>query len=885
MYYGSNEFNSIVDTPNGQALKNHLIFSGKTINNIKSIRYYGGSNISDDIAIGTAVSAYVEVSLYDDSDFSNSEFQLMQSVQLANGSREYMPIGFFTPRRPDVDDEQITFTAYDRMHLFNVPYHSQLTYPATSDAVIDEICEICGVELGTPITEPITIPGHIMGYTCREMLGYVAGLHGYFACIDRYGKLNLRWYSSTPIEKQLKLVYSFEKSQSNYTVELLKMIKNSETSYLVGTGSVILNYSNPYATQAFAESVHSKINGFTFRPGEMVMLDDARVDPWDVIKVVDLEDKEYLIPCMQIEHNFDDGTTRIQSVGATETERNHPFEGPMIQYLNRMATELLTVNKLVANSVTVQYLEANYVATNQLDAVKAEIEEAVIGSVSADFADIRFANIDVANIDKTNIGLLFAEVGLLTSATIVEGHVTGFLNSVEINANSVTAGTLSVDRLVFRGSEKSIVYELNNITGALQAVQGDTLNGEILTSRSITVDKIVAKSITANEIASKTITANEIMANSITGNEIAANSITADKLNVKELSALNATIGGIDIGSQGLYYSGSSATDGFGFFRSNTHADAGSYIILHAGANYLNISSAPFKVYQNGNVVANNIKASNADITGKVTATSGSFTGEIKASKIEGSTLTSLKGDTDGFEGPEKIEIADGKIKFGIYIANSQGYATYSMYLEEDDTGYAGQLVVPPFAKVNSNGTITGKGTLELKTVGNASNLILHNNYDRKAYIRIDESQLLWFIPHTSSGFDTANSASLELTTGKFYANDFISRVTGANLNSLAQNTDGKFILPNGLKICWGWTSTTYLSGYFRRGVVTFPVTYTNPPIVVTTDWIYNQDDIDVRVTTSIRQYSTTGCHVWAKDPGGGLANRNVDINWIAIGY
>ena len=82
-----------------------------------------------------------------------------------------------------------------------------------------------------------------------------------------------------------------------------------------------------------------------------------------------------------------------------------------------------------------------------------------------------------------------------------------------------------------------LVYALNNITGALQAQNVDTLNGEILSDRTITADKIVAKAITANEIAAKSITANEIASNTITGNEIKANTITASNIAAKSLTA------------------------------------------------------------------------------------------------------------------------------------------------------------------------------------------------------------------------------------------------------------------------------------------------------------------------------------------------------------
>ncbi|MFQ9153686.1 MAG: hypothetical protein ACLR6B_22105 [Blautia sp.] len=124
-------------------------------------------------------------------------------------------------------------------------------------------------------------------------------------------------------------------------------------------------------------------------------------------------------------------------------------------------------------------------------------------------ADIKYATIDLANIKNGSIKTAMIDVGAVNTAQIADGSITD-AKIVELTANKITAGTLSVERLEIRGSDRSIVYALNNITGALQSQNVDTLNGEILTPRTITADKIVAQSITGNEIAAKAILANHI---------------------------------------------------------------------------------------------------------------------------------------------------------------------------------------------------------------------------------------------------------------------------------------------------------------------------------------------------------------------------------------
>jgi len=188
-----------------------------------------------------------------------------------------------------------------------------------------------------------------------------------------------------------------------------------------------------------------------------------------------------------------------------------------------------------------------------LDDIKARVGSLDVTYLKATEADIKYATIDLANIKEGCIKSAMIDTGAVNTAQIADGSITD-AKIVDLTANKITAGTLSVERLEVRGTQNSIVYAINNISGALQAQNVDTINGETLTERTITADKIVANAITASEIASRTITANEIVAGTITSNEIKANSIvaesiasgaiTADKIDVNDLFAQDITATG-----------------------------------------------------------------------------------------------------------------------------------------------------------------------------------------------------------------------------------------------------------------------------------------------------------------------------------------------------
>lgn len=569
---GSDKFNELISQPGSQSLKTRMVFSEFNIEDVINLKYFGGSNNSDNINVGTTTMAYVEAEVSSDKILTNQEF-LLEAGFLINGEYEYAPLGYFTVQLPE-DDETISFKAYDRMQKFEKPYNSSLTFPIADSNVVNEICSLCGIELATPITNPIIISEIPQGYTCREILGYIAGIHGFFACIDRYGKLNLRWYSTTPIEKQLSIIWSLNKSQSDFSVSKVTMAKDSETIYTSGTGVIGIETSNPLATQSVTNNVYNALNGYTYRPCEISMLDDIRLDPWDLIKVVYFDGTTYLVPVMKLEQNFTSGETVISAFGKTEVESEYSYQGPLTNAIERTATELLIANRVIATKVDAEWVEANTITVTELEATNARIDSLEANSLTVAEADIRYAditlgNIDTANINKANIGLLFSEVGLLTSATIEEGHVTGYLDSVKVNANSITAGTLSTDRLIIRNPSdptKSIIYEINNISGALQAVQGNTLNGEVLTDRSINVDKIVAGSITANELNVANIFGNSAVLNTITSSSIFANAIATNSVVVGASSNALEALNTANSAKKQIYHTASNGAGTAGYF-------------------------------------------------------------------------------------------------------------------------------------------------------------------------------------------------------------------------------------------------------------------------------------------------------------------------------
>lgn len=252
---------------------------------------------------------------------------------------------------------------------------------------------------------------------------------------------------------------------------------------------------------------------FEYALGDTITLIDRNTgvkDKQRIVKITEYPENpdKNICDIANTRETFDEIQSRLKEA-ASIIEAAKNLDGT----INGAAVDKVTTDQILGFSSAV---ESNIKNSGTIAGINGEIAatKAQIGTIENTYlktaeADIKYAMIDLANIKNASIKTAMIDVGAVNTAQIADGSITD-AKIVELTANKITAGTLSVERLEIRGSDRSIVYALNNITGALQAQSVDTLNGEILTPRTITADKIVAQSITGNEIAAKTILANHI---------------------------------------------------------------------------------------------------------------------------------------------------------------------------------------------------------------------------------------------------------------------------------------------------------------------------------------------------------------------------------------
>lgn len=441
----SEQFATTIRSPS-RTFNLRLKINGKWIDaGFKKMSYETASTSDEGIQIGSAVAAKIELTVKRINElFENTEIPIEIGLKLPSGKYEYIPLGFFTAEHPTLDQATTTFTAYDRMMKTTGVYVSELTYPASAESVLKEISTGCDVPCNVSGLNGITIDTAPVGYTYREVIGYIASLAGGFACVDRTGTIVIKWYEDNDYTINESRIMTFEKNESDYHLDYLTCNVDSNTSFTAGSGTLGIIFDNPLMTEEKLNSVYKKVREFAYRGASLKTLGDIRLDPWDIVTVEELGET-YKVPIMNITQEYDGGLAMtITAYGKTETETETDYKGPSTKLAERTYAEMMLTKELVSKKVDAEWVKANTVTAETIVSVNNELQNIKNNYLKSNEADIKFATIEEEKVIKSDIEQLnvkYEKVGILDGdvagiKTLMFGSSTGesittdFANSV-----------------------------------------------------------------------------------------------------------------------------------------------------------------------------------------------------------------------------------------------------------------------------------------------------------------------------------------------------------------------------------------------------------------------------------------------------------------------
>lgn len=423
----------------------------ETLNNFK---FQNMINPNNEITIGNTCSSGVTFSIYMPTiSLENKEITIFEGVKVGTEIK-YIKLGIFTVTKQTSDGEYTSYEAYDRMYKADMPYFSDMAFPSTDKAILNEICGKLGISLATNIVTAHTISDKPQGYTYREIIGYMAMLQGCNAVINSDGNLELRWYKDSGYvldgHKYYQQGVTFTTSK-DFIIQKLTCNNtksgDKETSTITsGSGATGLSFVNPFMTQAILDEVYKKIGGFTFRPLTVKFVGDYRLEVGDII-TVNKGGVDYKVPIMQITHECDGGLMdTVTSIGQSDTENTSVASGPITKQMERYYADLILVNKALINKLSVDEADIRYASIETLKAVNADIDNLKANKLDATYADIINANVEslkAVNADIANLKVDYEKVGILDASvadikTLIFGSATGTTITTDFS-NSVIA--------------------------------------------------------------------------------------------------------------------------------------------------------------------------------------------------------------------------------------------------------------------------------------------------------------------------------------------------------------------------------------------------------------------------------------------------------------
>lgn len=426
-----------------------------------SIGIYGGSNNADTITIGSTISQRIEVEMQEtDAVLSGKEWLLeigllvkgimpsddaLPSNQWFPGETpeylkeveffEYVPVGLFTPEKPATENGKITFKAYDRMIRLSTNYTCTLD-KITTLTVLQDISEITGVPIDVTGLEEIPIQKP-EGYTCREVLMYIAQLYGKFANVSRKGIIEFHWWIQIEgYEITADDTNGFKHDENEFVLGYVYMANaegDDAVSFTAGDGKQGISVYNPFVVEGITENIFTDIGGFKYTASNVsFMKADIRLDPWDVVSVFDNKGVGYKVPLMALEFKYDGGlSATFSAVGNTETEEEVDFKGPMKLLQERMESKVQDTAKKLQTQITQNATEI------ELKAAKDELIALI--NLTAEVAKIKAAKIALEGIVTANDNFMILEDGSVFARNGT------FVGAIESNSAKITGGSIRIN--------------------------------------------------------------------------------------------------------------------------------------------------------------------------------------------------------------------------------------------------------------------------------------------------------------------------------------------------------------------------------------------------------------------------------------------------------
>ena len=416
---------------------------------------------SDGFTIGAAVSKSLELTLITNNTiYSNSKVKLEIGLNIGS-TFEYILIGNFHIEDIISTDYSTKLTCYDNMIKFEKPYFSNLGKTSSLKNIVNELATITGVEFTGSL--PSYNLNKLEGFTCREILGFVASICGGNAYITRDGKFTIKTPATIDYSITSDNYIDLKSEEDLYKVGAITCKANDKelTKGTLSNSSMEIAFENPWVTESILTDIYNKLKGFEFIGYSMKWQGDFSLDVGDIISITDTKGNTRQVPIFSKKLTYNGGlTSEIGAKGESKTKNEFSPTGDLNNKVNRVVTDLLIVNKALINKADVEDLKAvngeidnliavNVTITGKLNAIEGEFGtlKSNVGVIdkltvthTAQINDLKANSATITQLDAVSakIGTVEADVGKIN--TLLAGNITG----ENIQAGGITSDKLTI---------------------------------------------------------------------------------------------------------------------------------------------------------------------------------------------------------------------------------------------------------------------------------------------------------------------------------------------------------------------------------------------------------------------------------------------------------
>lgn len=325
----------------------------------------------DELEIGSSAAAQLQVTFLEGIDLPAGA-EIRPFIQFTDDPgdehSEWTPLGTFYVDKKPTTRQVGEYTCLDKLAQAESEYQSELVFPAAMQDVLIEALEQIEADTAFECYDGYMVDIEPIGYSIREILGYIASAHGGCACFDRDGLFTVVELGGEPVYTVQRKNYNRQTLERDpFTIRQVDVVVTDDLTISRGEAEpyTTVQFVNPWVTEDIADQLFAQLGGLSYHDMRLDMRGLPFLEPGDMVLVEDALDpgKTFPIIVMRQKFSFTGGLScTLESHARSYNEGNFPRTSDLAKLVENK-TKILQDAVYHIENASIQYL------TDQLNGI------------------------------------------------------------------------------------------------------------------------------------------------------------------------------------------------------------------------------------------------------------------------------------------------------------------------------------------------------------------------------------------------------------------------------------------------------------------------------------------------------------------------------------